>query len=73
MIVATKLNDTKLKLAFFVFLWRCSALQIPPEAWLRISLNHASITWLTIQPSGRVTLRQLGDSGHMPLDLVTSR
>lgn len=51
----------------------CSALQIPPEAWLRISLNHASITWISIQPSGRVTLRLLGDSGHIPPECVTSR
>lgn len=51
----------------------CRALQLPPEAWLRISLNHASITWLSIQPSGRVTLRLLGDSGHMPPEFVTSR
>lgn len=49
------------------------ALQIPAEAWLRISLNHASITWISIQPSGRVTLRLLGDSGHIPPELVTSR
>ncbi|XP_066603584.1 serine/threonine-protein phosphatase PGAM5, mitochondrial-like [Prorops nasuta] len=49
----------------------CRALQFPPEAWLRISLNHASITWLTIQPSGRVTLRCLGETGHMEPEIVT--
>jgi len=49
----------------------CRALQFPPEAWLRLSLNHASITWLSITPSGRVILRALGDSGHMPVDMVT--
>ena len=27
----------------------CRALQFPPEAWLRISLKHASITWITIR------------------------
>lgn len=48
------------------------ALQFPPEAWLRLSLNHASITWLSITPSGRVILRALGDSGHMPPDIITS-
>lgn len=51
----------------------CRALQFPPEAWLRLSLNHASITWLTITPSGRVILRAMGDSGHMPPTLITSR
>lgn len=51
----------------------CRALQFPPEAWLRLSLNHASITWLTVGPSGRVILRTLGDSGFMPPEYVTSR
>ncbi|KAF2885284.1 hypothetical protein ILUMI_20907 [Ignelater luminosus] len=49
----------------------CRALQFPPEAWLRLSLNHASITWISITPSGRVILRALGDSGHMPPDIIT--
>jgi len=44
------------------------ALQFPPEAWLRISLNHASITWITIRPSGRVGIRMLGESGFMPIE-----
>ncbi|CAH1962870.1 unnamed protein product [Acanthoscelides obtectus] len=26
----------------------CRALQFPAEAWLRLSLNHASITWISI-------------------------
>ncbi|XP_060077034.1 serine/threonine-protein phosphatase PGAM5, mitochondrial-like [Ylistrum balloti] len=49
----------------------CRALQFPPEAWLRISLNHASITWITIRPSGRVSIRHLGESGFMPADKVS--
>ncbi|KAF4524269.1 hypothetical protein B566_EDAN012032 [Ephemera danica] len=50
----------------------CRALQFPPEAWLRLSLQHGSITWLSVQPSGRVTLRALGDTGHMPPSLLTT-
>ncbi|XP_015510470.1 serine/threonine-protein phosphatase PGAM5, mitochondrial-like isoform X1 [Neodiprion pinetum] len=50
----------------------CRALQFPPEAWLRLSLNHASITWIRISPSGRVTLRCLGDTGHMLPQNVTA-
>lgn len=49
----------------------CRALQLPPEAWLRISLAHASITWIVIRPSGRVILKTLGDSGHMPPDKIS--
>ena len=44
----------------------CRALQFPPEAWLRISLHNGSITLLAIRPDGRVSIRQLGDCGHMP-------
>jgi hypothetical protein len=47
------------------------ALQFPPEAWLRMSPRHGSITWLTIRPSGRVVLQSLGDSGHMPPDKLS--
>ncbi|XP_071790577.1 serine/threonine-protein phosphatase PGAM5, mitochondrial-like isoform X1 [Asterias amurensis] len=50
----------------------CRAMQFPPEAWLRIGLNHASITWLAIRPSGRVSLRQLGDCGHIPPSKLSS-
>lgn len=49
----------------------CRALQMPGEAWLRLSLNHASITWISIYPNGRVTLRSLGDSGHMKPEFIT--
>lgn len=49
----------------------CRALQFPPEAWLRFSLHHASITWLTVMPDGRVSLRLYGDSGHMPIEYLT--
>eukprot|EP00096_Caligus_rogercresseyi_P005323 TRINITY_DN20585_c0_g1_i1.p1 TRINITY_DN20585_c0_g1~~TRINITY_DN20585_c0_g1_i1.p1 ORF type:complete len:223 (-),score=44.66 TRINITY_DN20585_c0_g1_i1:98-766(-) len=49
----------------------CRALQIPPEAWLRLSLKHASITLICIRPDGRVSLRALGDSGHLPPSLLT--
>jgi len=42
------------------------ALQLPPEAWLRLSLQHGSLTLLTIRPSGHVVLRSFGDAGFMP-------
>jgi len=49
----------------------CRALQLPPEAWLRLSLHHGSVTTLTIRPNGHVILRTLGDAGYMPRDTVT--
>ncbi|XP_072934264.1 serine/threonine-protein phosphatase Pgam5, mitochondrial isoform X2 [Epargyreus clarus] len=54
---------------FFV----CKALQFPPEGWLRISLNHGSITWLSILPNGNVILRSLSDTGHMEPKYITVR
>ena len=66
----------------------CRALQLPPEAWLRISLKHASLTWLVVRPDGRVrprsppglsvptvlqvSCRGLGDSGHFPPEQLTT-
>ena len=50
----------------------CRALQLPPEAWLRMSLPHASITQLDIKSDGSVSLRCLGDSGHLPAELITT-
>jgi len=51
----------------------CRALQLPPEAWLRISLRHGSITHLVVSPKGSVSLRTLGDSGYMPVDKCSRR
>lgn len=50
----------------------CRALQFPADAWLRFSIIHGSITWLSIYPSGRVTLRTYGDAGHMPPEALTT-
>ena len=51
----------------------CRALQLPPEAWLRFSLPHCSMTILTIRPSGNVSVRCVGDSGFLPGDAVTTK
>ncbi|KAG5680871.1 hypothetical protein PVAND_010352 [Polypedilum vanderplanki] len=51
----------------------CRALQWPPEAWLRFSLHHASITWISIYPNGEVVMKMYGDAGHMPKSHVTTR
>ena len=50
----------------------CRALQLPPEAWLRLSLKHGSITCLSIYPDGFVTLKCLGEAGHIPSDKLSS-
>ena len=49
----------------------CRALQLPPEAWLRMSLPNASLTHLVVRSNGDVTLRMLGDAGHLPPEMVS--
>lgn len=38
----------------------CRALQLPPEAWLRLCTYNCSLTYLTIRPTGTVSCRMLG-------------
>jgi len=47
------------------------SLQLPPEAWLRLSLFNCSITYLMVQPNGYVTVRLLGDTGHIKYEETT--
>uniref|UniRef100_A0A915Q4N5 Serine/threonine-protein phosphatase PGAM5, mitochondrial n=1 Tax=Setaria digitata TaxID=48799 RepID=A0A915Q4N5_9BILA len=49
----------------------CRALQFPPEGWLRMSVGHCSITWLVIYPDGCVSVRSVGDVGHLPSEKVS--
>ncbi|CAI4232843.1 unnamed protein product [Auanema sp. JU1783] len=49
----------------------CRALQFPPEGWLRISLGNCSLTWVTVRPNGRVSLKMMGDVGHLPVDKIS--
>ncbi len=45
----------------------CRALQIPPEAWLRMCTFNCSLNYITIRPSGSCSVRMLGDIGHLGL------
>lgn len=49
----------------------CRALQLPPEAWLRLCTFNCSLTYFTIRPTGTVSCRMLGDVGHLPHDMCT--
>ena len=49
----------------------CRALQLPPEAWLRLCTFNCSLTYLTIRPTGTVSCRMLGDVGHIPYGYTT--
>ena len=47
------------------------ALQLPPEAWLRLALANGSVTKLSLRSGGHVSLHGLGDTGHFPPRLIT--
>jgi serine/threonine-protein phosphatase PGAM5 len=49
----------------------CRALQIPPEAWLRLCTFNCSLNYITIRPTGSVSIRMLGDIGHLGYDHST--
>ena len=49
----------------------CRALQLPPEAWLRLCTFNCSLTYFTIRPTGTVSCRMLGDIGHLPHEKCT--
>ncbi|CAG0896840.1 unnamed protein product, partial [Cyprideis torosa] len=48
------------------------ALQQPPEAWLRMNIFHASLTWMTVAPDGQVFLSTFNDAGHLPPEKLST-
>lgn len=48
------------------------ALQLPPQAWLCFTLNHASLTTIRISNSGSVAILGIGDSGHFEPKFISS-
>jgi serine/threonine-protein phosphatase PGAM5 len=49
----------------------CRALQIPPEAWLRLCTFNCSLNYLVIRSTGSVSCRMIGDIGHLGYDHST--
>ena len=47
------------------------SLQLPADAWMRMFIPHASITFINIDSNGIVSMTRFGDSGHFPPDKVT--
>lgn len=45
------------------------ALGVDPAAWLEMSIGHASITEILVEPDGRFKVISVGDVGHLPLNL----
>jgi serine/threonine-protein phosphatase PGAM5 len=45
------------------------ALGVDPDAWLEMSVAHASITEILVEPDGRFKVISVGDVGHLPMNL----
>lgn len=47
------------------------ALGVDPEAWLEMSVGHASLTQIRVEADGRFKVISAGDVGHLPPNLQT--
>ena len=47
------------------------ALKVDPRAWLGMSVAHASLTVIRVQPDGSMKVLAVGDSGHIPSPLLS--
>lgn len=47
------------------------ALGVDTRAWLEMSVHHASLTVVRVEPDGRFKVIAVGDSGHLPPSLTT--
>ena len=47
------------------------ALGVDPTAWLEMSVAHASLTRILVEPDGRFKVISVGDSGHIPPNMLT--
>ena len=47
------------------------ALGVDSKAWLEMSVGHASITRIRVEPDGRFKVLAVGDVGHLPSNLAT--
>ena len=52
-------------------LFVCRALQIDPRYWLRMAIYNCGISRVELFKSGRVSVRGVGDIGHIPGKFVT--
>ena len=47
------------------------ALKVDPRAWPGMSVAHASLTVIQVQPDGSMKVLAVGDSGHIPAPLLS--
>jgi len=49
----------------------CRALQLPPEAWLRMGGYNTGITEIVVKPNGSASLVRFADTGHLQVEATT--
>jgi serine/threonine-protein phosphatase PGAM5 len=47
------------------------ALKVDPRSWAGMSVAHASLTIIQVQPDGSMKVLAVGDSGHIPSPLLS--
>jgi serine/threonine-protein phosphatase PGAM5 len=47
------------------------ALGVDTTSWLEMSIGHASLTEIRVEPDGRFKVISVGDTGHIPPNLLT--
>ncbi len=47
------------------------ALQLPVQAWLRLAIYNTGTSHLIIRPNGHVAMQNMGDTGHLPKEMIT--
>jgi serine/threonine-protein phosphatase PGAM5 len=52
---------------FFV----CRAMQIDPRFWLRMAIYNCGISSIDLDPNGGVSVKGVGDIGHLPSEKIT--
>jgi len=52
-------------------LFVCRAMQIDPRYWLRMSIYNCGISWIELDKTGHVSVRGVGDIGHLDEKKIT--
>jgi serine/threonine-protein phosphatase PGAM5 len=67
----TKRNDILVAHGNVIRYLVMKTLRVDPRAWFGMSMPHASLTVIQVQPDGSARVLAFGDSGHIPSPLVS--
>ena len=49
----------------------CRALDINPDKWSDMYINHCSLTSILVEPNGNIVLMSYNETGHLPKHMTT--